>query len=186
MVLASGCSSSDSRAGRASCGRESCAETLLSGSHIHQCLVCMRNSWTHTHKRPPRTQSSDRSGLCGEGEIIYKVLFNVPVSFFLQLPPPHLLSLSSKWIYKEKKIVLANVLTQMKHYLERQKENNWLWKQTPSEIGWALSGAVWESNWGEKGEGRRRTEQAGTTNVAFMIIIHVLILVSNQAFTSFN
>lgn len=47
-------------------------------------------------KKSPLTQSSDRSGLSGEDEIIYKLRFNVPVSFFLQLPPPHLLSLSSK------------------------------------------------------------------------------------------
>lgn len=80
---------------------KSCAETLLSASHIHQCLVPVKNSWTkkkNLNKNSPCTQSSDRPGLSGEDEIIYKLWFNVPVSSFfpLQLPPPHLLSLSSK------------------------------------------------------------------------------------------
>lgn len=34
-----------------------------------------------------------------------------------------------------------------------KKENNWLWKQTPSETVWALSGAAWERDWGERDRG---------------------------------
>lgn len=68
---------------------KSCAETLSSASHIHQCLVLVRNSWTKKKKllkkNSPCTQSSDRSGLSGEDEIIYKLGFNVPVSSFFFL-----------------------------------------------------------------------------------------------------
>lgn len=66
-----------------------------------------------------------------------------------------------------------------------KKENNWLWKQTPLRQSEHYQEQPGRGT-GGKGQGRRRTEQAGTTNVAFMIIIHVLIPVSNQAFTSFN
>lgn len=43
-----------------------------------------------------------------------------------------------------------------------KKENNWLWKQTPSETVWTLSGAAWERDWGDRERGggeQRRLEQ---------------------------
>lgn len=43
-----------------------------------------------------------------------------------------------------------------------KKENNWLWKQTPSETVWALSGAAWERDWG-KGTGEEEN-RAGWNN----------------------
>lgn len=86
MVFASGGSSSGRWAGRTSCSSQTCAETLPSGSHIHQCLVPVRNCWTkqksNWKKKSPCTQSSDRSGLSGDDGIIYTLWFNVPVSFF--------------------------------------------------------------------------------------------------------